>query len=372
MRTLSINQQKQQKMSTFKSILANQVALEQGIEYKVTGERIRGQVVGYHQKAAPLFHNRGAKSSDVSALTPRDLSNVIMGDNIRSRFTIGFEVEKNELHRSAVREYELFCGFERDSSCGFEAVTHILPLVAASKWRTKVFDMMHKATKIIDSQYSRADDTRSDTERYGQRDVQVSTCGGHVTLACDNMSSEELITKLRKYSGIVYALFRGRLMNKYCSRNLRMNADYSGDGYSEVINGWERTMICLPKSHGCVEFRIVSKFDSVADMRERYELFYTLMDTAINHDTMTFKAFLKAIKPIISRMYLGNENDVERVMLDAVDYQLWIDKAIITERTMYYLTKKGSRPLTQYYNTSAKAKHIELWGQDDYERLENY
>lgn len=352
-------------MTQFKAILAAQTAIEQGIEYKVTGERIRGQVVGYHQKASPLFHNRGAKSSDVSALTPRDLSNVIMGDNIRSRFTIGFEVEKNELHRSAVREYELFCGFERDSSCGFEAVTHILPLVAASKWRTKVFDMMHKAEKIIDSRYSRANETRTDSSYYS-RDVQVSTCGGHVTLACDNISSEELITKLRKYSGIVYALFRGRLMNKYCSKNLRMNADRSGDGYSAAINGWDRTMVCLLKSYGCVEFRIVSKFDSVADMRERYELFYMLMDTAINHETMSFKAFLKTIKPIVSRMYLGNENDVERVMLDAVDYQLWIDKAIITERTMYYLTKKGSRPLTQYYNESAKAKHIELWGQDDY------
>ena len=354
-------------MTQFKAILAAQTAIEQGIEYKVTGQRERGLIHSYHSKPSPLFHNRGAKSSDVTALTPRDISNVIMGDNIRSRFTIGFEVEKNELHRSAVREYELFCGFERDSSCGYEAVTNVLPLVGPSKWRTKVFDMMHKAEKIIDSRYSRADETRNDGGYYS-RDVQVSTCGGHATLSCENMSSEELIEKLRKYSGIIYALFRGRLMNKYCSKNLRMHADRSGDGYSDVINGWERTMVCLPKSYGLVEFRVVSKFDSVADMRERYELFYMLMDTAINHDTMTFKAFLKAIKPIISRMYLGNESDVERVMLDAVDYQLWIDKAIITERTMYYLTRKGYRALTEYYNEAAKAKHIELWGQDEYDR----
>jgi hypothetical protein len=132
-------------MSQFKSILAAQTAIEQGIEYKVTGERERGLIHSYHSKPSPLFHNRGAKSSDVTALTPRDLSNVIMGDNIRSRFTIGFEVEKNELHRSAVREYELFCGFERDSSCGYEAVTNVLPLVGPSNWRTMVFDMMHNA-----------------------------------------------------------------------------------------------------------------------------------------------------------------------------------------------------------------------------------
>lgn len=356
-------------MSQFKLILANQVALEQGIEYKVTGESIRGRVVEYHHKASPLFHSRGAKATDVSALTPRDLSNVIMGNNIRSRFTIGFEVEKNELHRSAVREYELFCGFERDRSCGFEAVTHVLPLVGASKWRTKVFDMMHKAEKIIDSQWSRADDTRNDKRPYSSdNDVIVSTCGGHITLSCDGISSEELVRKLRKFSGIVYAIFRGRLMNRYCSENLRMHADTSGDGYSGVINGWSRPMVCLIKTNGCVEFRLSSKIDSVADMRERYELMYMLMDTAINRPDTSFKAFLKAVKPIISRMYLGNEDDIKRVMLDAVDFQLWIDKAVITERTMKWLTANGNRYLVEYYDDSARRKHIEMWGQLHLER----
>ena len=358
-------------MSNFKSILASQVALEQGIEYKVTGERIRGRVVQYHCKASPLFHNRGAKATDVSALTPRDLTNVIMGNNISSRFTIGFEVEKNELHRSAVREYELFCGFERDRSCGFEAVTHILPLVGASKWRTKVYDMMHKAEMIIDSRYSRADETRNEKRMYTRdNDVIVSTCGGHITLACDGVSSEELVRKLRKFSGIVYAIFRGRLMNNYCSYNLRMHADTSGDGYSGYINGWGRTMVCLIKSHGCVEFRLSSKIDSVADMRERYELMYMLMDTAINRPETSFKTFLNAVKPIISRMYLGNEDDIKRVMLDAVDFQLWIDKAVITERTMRWLTANGNRDLVHYYDASARRKHIEMWGEEHLERYE--
>ena len=66
-------------MTQFKAILAAQSAIEQGIEYKVTGERERGLIHSYHSKPSPLFHNRGAKSSDVTALTPRDLSNVIMG-----------------------------------------------------------------------------------------------------------------------------------------------------------------------------------------------------------------------------------------------------------------------------------------------------
>lgn len=144
---------KSNTMSILNSVLANIVDTNAGIQYTTTGDSIRGRVVGYHQKASPLFLNRGGKKSDVSTLKPRELSNFIMGDNIHARFTIGFEVEKNELHRASIKEYELFCGLETDNSCGYEAVTHILPLLPPSKWRNKVFDMMHKAEKIIDSNY---------------------------------------------------------------------------------------------------------------------------------------------------------------------------------------------------------------------------
>jgi hypothetical protein len=47
----------------------------------------------------------------------------------------------------------LLCGFERDGSCGYEAVTNILPLLPASVWRNKVYDMMHKASRIIEDRY---------------------------------------------------------------------------------------------------------------------------------------------------------------------------------------------------------------------------
>jgi len=47
------------------------------------------------------------------------------GHEYESMYTIGMEVEKNQLAARSLREYELFCGFERDASCGYEAVTHI-------------------------------------------------------------------------------------------------------------------------------------------------------------------------------------------------------------------------------------------------------
>jgi hypothetical protein len=122
-----------------------------------------------------------------------------------SRFTIGFEVEKNNFHRGAVKEYELLKGFERDSSCGYEAITHVLPLLPAGTWRTKVFDMMHKAERIIDDRYSPSDEKDYDGNY---------KCGGHITLGVAGMTGNELMEATRKYSGIMYAMFRKRLKNK--------------------------------------------------------------------------------------------------------------------------------------------------------------
>lgn len=348
-------------MSNLNQVLAQIVDTNAGIQYTTTGESIRGRVVTYHQKASPLFLNRGAKKSDISSLSPRDISNVIMGDNIHARFTIGFEVEKNELHRESIKEHELFCGLETDSSCGFEAVTHILPLVAPSKWRNKVFDMMHKAEALIDSRYSRCDDTREEFSRTSP--IKVSTCGGHVTISAQDLTSRELLGKTRRYSGIILAIFRGRLFNRFCNENLRLHTSTSGDGYSDVINGMSRTSVALVKDNGCLEYRIVGKFESVNDMKRRYELFYVLMDTAINRPSTNTKAFLKSIRPIILGMYDGDESKADERIKDAIDFQLWIDKAVITERTMVWLTKKGNLDLREYYDLSAREKHAELYGE---------
>lgn len=123
-----------------------------GLIYKITGNTSRGHVSNYHSKPSPLKLNKTMFKVDIAGLKAIEQRAAIKFDGVEfeSKFTIGMEVEKNQLSRGAVKEYELFCGFERDGSCGYEAVTHILPLLPAGKWRTKSFDMMHKAEKIID------------------------------------------------------------------------------------------------------------------------------------------------------------------------------------------------------------------------------
>lgn len=277
-----------------------------GIVYTTTGQRERGSISGYHRKPSPNFLNKTAHRVDVSGLKPIDQRNAVKfdGSTYDSKFTIGFEVEKNQLSRGAVREYELFCGFETDSSCGYEAVTHILPLLPAGQWRTKVYDMMHKAERIIDDRYSPSD----------------KRCGGHITIAVDGFNGEELLEAVRKNAGIVLALFRHRLNNVYCGSNRRMQGahdttynSYSGSGaYGSRERHWKYQTALVKGS--CLEFRCPSKFESVKQMMRRYELFYELVNFSVNNPNGSHDSFLKKIKPIIVSMYNGDTDKAEQIL----------------------------------------------------------
>ena len=183
----------------------------QGIEYKNTGNRARGRLSSYHRKPSPLSLNETEYIKDVQGLKPRHFSKT--GSIYKANYTIGFEFEKTSLHRDAIKEYPLFTGFETDASCGYEVVTHILPLLPASQWRTKIFSLFYDAEHIIDDNYSPSD----------------LSCGGHITIRVEGLTSQELAEKLRRNLGIVYALFRKRLRNSYCGHNLNL----VGSNYAE-------------------------------------------------------------------------------------------------------------------------------------------
>lgn len=278
--------------------------MQNGIEYKVTGQTERGQVSNYHRKPEPLFLNKTKHSVDVAGLKKVEQKSIKFdGFEYASKFTIGFEVEKNSLSRNAVREYELFCGFERDASCGYEAVTHVLPLLPAGQWRTKVYDMIHKAEKIIDDRYSPSD----------------RRCGGHITIASEGLSGAELLDKVRKNAGVVLALFRNRIQNRYCGENKRLKSDYYGSRYQ----------VALVKG-ACLEFRIPSRFESVKQMMRRYELFYHLVDFSVN-GSGSFEAFIKRVRPVIVSMYNGDTDKAEAVLSLSKHFQKFINTGDVHE-----------------------------------------
>lgn len=261
-----------------------------GVEFSTLNDDCnRGTIVGYHSKPDPIFRTK-ATNQDVGGLKSVDRRNInLNGDEYESKFKIGFEVEKIRFHRSAVQEYPLFCGFERDSSCGVEAVTHVLPLIAKSMWRTKIFNMFHEAKRIIEDEYSPSN----------------HKCGGHITISVDGMNGAELMSKVRKFSPILLAIFRKRLTNGFCNGNPQMLPMREG----VMSSGSAKYVICKDTGFG-IEFRLPSRVTSVKQMIRRYELMYKIVDFAVNHPRATMRKFNKEIKPILLSMY---EQDVEKV-----------------------------------------------------------
>jgi len=299
-----------------------------GIKYQLTGETRRGNVVSYHQKPNALMLNKTKHRIDVAGLRSAVLRSAfkIEGGEIASRYTIGMEVEKTSLHRGAVREYELFCGFETDASCGYEAVTHVLPLLPSGQWRTKVFDMMHKAEQIIDDRFSPSN----------------TRCGGHVTLSVDGMSGADLLLATRKYSGIVLALFRNRLKNPFCGGNTNMRDTGWSNEHGSIFSANDSNYRCNPRYQMALvkgkllEFRVVARYESVKQMMRRYELFYALVDAAVNTNP-TQAGFFKTIRPIVLSMYNGNEAKADEIFKMAKQFQKFIDTGVMHEDIKRFL-----------------------------------
>lgn len=295
-----------------------------GIEYTKTNERRRGKVSPYHHKPDPLVLNHTQYEYDIKNLPPKKRKEVLIYtkswygmdllDFAKSRFTIGFEIEKNYFSRGVVKEYELFCGFETDSSCGYEAVTHILPLVPKGTWRTKVFDMMLKAEKVIDNAFSPSD----------------SRCGGHINIGVDGQNGEEILQTIRKYMGIVYALFRYRLKTNYCMYNPRLYTSDVLRTYADNIQDmWHNKYRVALAKHRVLELRIPTRVENVKQLMRRYELMYEIVDTAYNRPKTTLTKLLKDIKPILMRMYDRDEAKVDEVITLAHHFQKYIEKGTI-------------------------------------------
>jgi hypothetical protein len=291
-----------------------------GIVYLKTGNRDRGRVKEYHQKPHPLELNKTPYRQDIAGLKSVDNRNFLpVQGEIVSRFTIGMEVEKNTFSRGAVREYELFCGFERDRSCGYEAVTHILPLLPSGVWRNKVFDMMYKAGRIIEDQYSSSDDR----------------CGGHISVGVLGMTGSDIMEKMRGNCGILMAIFHKRIKNSYCYGNPRMM-----DIRTLMNSNYPRASkynFALPKDN-CLEFRIPSRFQSVKQMIRRYELMYQLVSFSINTPNGSHAMLMKKIKPILMSMYEGNEQKVNERIKMAEDFRRYILTGYVSDLIKPYLS----------------------------------
>ena len=291
--------------------------MKTGITYSTTGERSRSQMNRYHGKPSVLDHSYGATEIDVKNIKSKVTNVGLRIANYRSNYTIGFEIEKNEFGRGQRKEYALIQGYERDGSCGVEAVTNILPLLPPSQWRNKIFDMVYKAKGIMD------DDKSPSNMR----------CGGHITIGVNGMSGEELNEKVRLNASILLALFRKRLKNGYVRHNLRMQP-YNPQQYGDRLthfNGWDRKyQIALAKSN-CLEFRVPNRITSYKQMFRRYELIYQIVDFSIVNPNGRFSSLLNKVKPIVLSMYEGDVSKTDYILSLAKDFRKFVKDGIISE-----------------------------------------
>ena len=296
-------------------------------------------------KNMTLDFGKGAKRYDLRGLKPSDINRVITSDTegYNSRYKIGFEVEKNYFYSTyseSTRVYDrgegveplaLFRGYETDSSCGVEAITHILPLVPNGIWRTKVFNMMFQAKHILNEEFSGSD----------------TSCGGHITLSVDGWGGTRLFNAVREFSGLIQSLYRVRLYKTmYAERQTGSSTNFCGGNQTMItrsqgqINAHRNTRyqedyfnnqkyVFCKRGEGYIEFRCPNAVTSVESMMLRYQLFYHLVDFAVKYENNvspdTFSKFKKVVTPIIKKMYVGNEDKAKTIIRESNQFQRFIN-----------------------------------------------
>jgi hypothetical protein len=159
------------------------------------------------------------------------------------RFSIGFEIEKSSIEGSSrmgteVEVQPFFAGWETDSSCGVEGISHIYSL-----------DDYENISKDINrsSYLNDCDTTRS--------------CGGHINI--HDHHDKLRYWHLSAFMGIFYALWRYRLNRNYCSTNKKLNP-YNNQNHYNVIGEKSKG--------GCklFEIRIPSAVTSADQLKSRY------------------------------------------------------------------------------------------------------
>lgn len=300
----------------------------QGVQYTNDNVPRRGEMSGYHSKPAFRDFRKGASLTDAIGLNPLDRNALEMqtATSVGAKYGIGFEVEKTRIARGAVREYPLFCGFERDSSCGYEAVTNILPLLPACAWRTKVYDMMHQAERVIDDSYSPSN----------------SSCGGHMTISVEGMSGQELMAAMRNHCGIILALFRGRIGNHYVGNNITMLPyEQRGEMFGRAgRSGWGGKYSVAKVMDNAVEFRIPSRITSVRQMRLRYDLMYVLVDGAVKGQTPA--QVRRRFTPIINAMYEPDTHKASKVIELSKSFDKFIATGKVNAEVMPWIDRHGN------------------------------
>lgn len=223
--------------------------------------------------------------------------------SIRSRYSIGFEVEKTEVEGETeegepITETYFFAGWETDSSCGVEGISN-------------VYSFGDEGRRLFMAHVS-DDDAR---EQLGEP-VDAS-CGGHVNFSGPGVT----LASVRPYAGLFYALYKGRLNNRYSSDDKSMKG--GGPRYSAIRE----------KRNGLVEFRLVSAVKNAEQVVWRYELFALLAEAM--EKGLSFRGFWHSCYPHLRKVY--SRERIGELRQNAFSFNRYLMQGIIENRVDKYL-----------------------------------
>lgn len=246
------------------------------------------QILNYHSSSTPI------------------LRNLTFGQK-EPQFFIGFELEKNgfvnndgEDCRSVGEEVHpsnLFWKFETDSSCGVEAVTHVLELGGVkSEARKEVFKLINQESILIN---------QSPTDY---------RCGGHITISCNikgYKSGLNLADAMKHNLAIIYAMFRKRLKHSYCKNN--------------TLNLLGKSVRNSPVNvkRDCIEIRLCNAVRTTDTLKNRYDLMFKLMKYSIT-EPISWKQLKDEIKPNLMKMYNRNPSKVNEILHYADSFRKYL------------------------------------------------
>ena len=293
-----------------------------GIKYEIENNSQRRQLFNWHDRRAPQVKDLsvGAKDFDVKSIKSKVIK-LNANRDYSADYTLGFEIEKNSFARGSRKEYALIRCYEKDISCGeyagirgVEAITNILPMIPPSIWRMKIYDMMYKARKIIDDEYSPSN----------------HRCGGHMTIGVKGYNGDELLARVRLNASILMSCFAPRLKNRYCNKNLRMQPKRDNEwNLIDHFNGWDnKYQLALVKGN-LVEFRLPNRISSFKCMIRRYELMYEIVDFSITNPDGRFSTLLKKVKPILMMMYDRDASKVSERLEWAKHFRKFVEDGTI-------------------------------------------
>jgi hypothetical protein len=186
-----------------------------------------------------------------------------------------------------VEETPLFAGWECDSSCGVEGITH-------------TYDPLDPATCFMFKQAVRA----SSEYVNGPCDQD---CGGHINISNQGLAPYEVFERFRRYAPLWYAVYRFRLLNTYCCLDKPLSR--TGDRYAPVRQ----------KDFG-IEIRLPNRVHNDDVLNRRFD--WVGVTCQAMDKQRTFEEYVKASMPFLKDSY-GDRKKVAFILRTARHFRKW-------------------------------------------------